>query len=64
MCLGVTKSLVIDMAFMLEPHTEDELPECLLGVVRLKKIDLDNPVWLPGSAGAAAAGQVESKKDQ
>jgi hypothetical protein len=55
MCLGVTKSLVIDMAFCLEPHEEEELPEALLGVIRLKKIDLDCREWLPGSQGAADA---------
>jgi hypothetical protein len=55
MCLPVTKSLVIDMAFMLEPHDEDELPETLLGVVRLKKLDLESREWLPGSHGAEAA---------
>lgn len=61
MCLGVTKSLVIDLAFCLEPHVDDELPECLLGVVRLKKLDLDKREWLPGSQGALKA---ESKKDK
>ena len=54
MCLGVTKSLVVDMAFLLEPHTDEELPENLLGVVRLKKIDLSCKQWMPGSKGAVA----------
>lgn len=62
MCLGVTKSLVIDMAFCLEPHSEDELPESLLGVVRLKKIDLGCRQWLPGSMGWKGE-QANKKKD-
>ncbi|KNC86780.1 hypothetical protein SARC_01074 [Sphaeroforma arctica JP610] len=47
MCLPATKSLTIDMAFLLESHKHEELPERLLGTVRLKKIDLSSAQPLP-----------------
>ena len=37
---SATKSLVIDLAIVLEGHTADELPESLLGTVRLNHLDL------------------------
>lgn len=43
MVQGVTKSLVVDMAFLLEAQSEEELPETMLGAVRLQHISLDNP---------------------
>lgn len=30
MCIGVVSTLVVDLAFLFEGHTEDELPEALL----------------------------------
>lgn len=49
MVQGVTKSLVVDLAFLLEAQTEDELPENILGTVRLQHASLDNPVRVPKS---------------
>jgi hypothetical protein len=46
---GATKSLVVDIAFMLESQSEDELPESILGAVRLQRLSLDNPVRVPSS---------------
>ncbi|OQR95268.1 hypothetical protein ACHHYP_00153 [Achlya hypogyna] len=47
MVTGVTKILVVDMAFLLESQTEEELPEAILGTVRLQHVSLDNPVKVP-----------------
>eukprot|EP01134_Creolimax_fragrantissima_P004401 CFRG4401T1 len=47
MCLPVCKSLTVDMAFLLESHRQIELPESLLGTVRMKKIDLSVALPLP-----------------
>uniref|UniRef100_K3W586 START domain-containing protein n=1 Tax=Globisporangium ultimum (strain ATCC 200006 / CBS 805.95 / DAOM BR144) TaxID=431595 RepID=K3W586_GLOUD len=47
MVQGVTKSLVVDMAFLLESQSEEELPENLLGAVRLQNVSLDKPTRVP-----------------
>nr|CCA18302.1 conserved hypothetical protein [Albugo laibachii Nc14]CCA18425.1 conserved hypothetical protein [Albugo laibachii Nc14] len=47
MVQGVTKSLVVDMAFLLEAQTEEELPEVLLGAVRLDRVALDRTFRVP-----------------
>ncbi|EGZ11181.1 hypothetical protein PHYSODRAFT_304784 [Phytophthora sojae] len=47
MVQGVTKSLVVDMAFLLEAQTDEELPEIILGAVRMQHISLDNPRRMP-----------------
>jgi len=47
MVQGVTKSLVVDMAFLLEAQSEEELPEVLLGAVRLQYVSLDKPTKMP-----------------
>ncbi|EQC37848.1 hypothetical protein SDRG_04871 [Saprolegnia diclina VS20] len=47
MVTGVTKILVVDMAFLLEAQTEEELPEAILGTVRLQHVSLDNPIKVP-----------------
>lgn len=47
MVQGVTKSLVVDMAFLLEAQSEEELPEIILGVVRLSNVSLDKPLRMP-----------------
>ena len=36
------KSVVVDMAFVLEGKREEELPEVLIGAVRLKNVDFKN----------------------
>ncbi|CAH0487049.1 unnamed protein product [Peronospora farinosa] len=47
MVQGVTKSLVVDMAFLLEAQSDEELPEIILGAVRLQHVSLDNPHRMP-----------------
>lgn len=49
MVQGVTKSLVVDMAFLLESQSEEELPENILGTVRLQNVSLDKPMRVPRS---------------
>ncbi len=51
---GVTKSLVVDMAFLLESQSEEELPETILGTVRLQRVSLDNPVKIKSQAVEAS----------
>eukprot|EP00124_Ichthyophonus_hoferi_P000679 Ihof_evm8s27 gene=Ihof_evmTU8s27 len=40
MALGITKSIVVDIAFAIEPHVDKELPERILGAIRFNHIDL------------------------
>eukprot|EP01026_Neomeris_dumetosa_P029487 TRINITY_DN23906_c0_g2_i1.p3 TRINITY_DN23906_c0_g2~~TRINITY_DN23906_c0_g2_i1.p3 ORF type:complete len:258 (+),score=32.85 TRINITY_DN23906_c0_g2_i1:248-1021(+) len=42
LAVGATKSLVIDIAFLFEGHSVTELPEQLLGTVRVKNLDLSD----------------------
>lgn len=39
LCTGYAKNLVVDMGFVLEGTSEEELPEVVMGSVRLKNID-------------------------
>ncbi|DAZ98422.1 TPA: hypothetical protein N0F65_000136 [Lagenidium giganteum] len=65
MVQGVTKSLVVDLAFLLEAQSEDELPENILGTVRLQHVSLDKPVRVPkaGPPSSPSPSQTEPKKD-
>ena len=38
--IGYITSLIVDMAFLIKGHAEEELPKRILGTVRLKKLDL------------------------
>ncbi|KAL3136999.1 hypothetical protein ABBQ32_006591 [Trebouxia sp. C0010 RCD-2024] len=49
---GALKGLVIDMAITLEGHTKDELPEALLGAVRLQNLDLNRAAVLDLETGS------------
>lgn len=40
LAIGYLSALTVDMAFLLESQTESELPEQILGTVRLTKLDL------------------------
>lgn len=46
MVSGVTKSVIVDMGIVLEGKTPQELPESLLGTVRLDHLDLSKAVYL------------------
>lgn len=42
--IGVITTLVVDMAFLVQANTEDELPERLIGAVRVSHIELSSAV--------------------
>ncbi len=54
---GATKSLVIDMAVLFEGQAEDELPEQLLGTVRLDHMDLGTAPWLDVERGVVSTSE-------
>jgi hypothetical protein len=47
MVRGATKSLVVDLSFLLEGTTAAELPESLIGAARFKNLDLATFTTLP-----------------
>ena len=49
--MGATKSVVVDMGIVLEGHAADELPEALLGTVRLSRVDMATGRWLDTKMG-------------
>ena len=49
--MGATKSVVVDMGIVLEGHSHDELPEALLGTVRLSRVDMGCGRWLDTRTG-------------
>jgi len=46
--LGFSKTLVVDMAFLLEGRSRQEFPERVLGSLRLKNVDFKNSQRLVG----------------
>eukprot|EP00249_Psilotum_nudum_P010771 c22754_g1_i1 orf=478-1410(+) len=46
LALGYVNSVAVDMAFLIEAQTEEELPERLLGAVRIAQIELESAVWV------------------
>jgi hypothetical protein len=46
MVRGSTKSLTIDLGFVLEGQSPFELPECLIGAMRIDHLDLTTAVAL------------------
>ena len=48
---GMTRSLVVDMAIVLEGHSPEELPEQLLGTVRCAHLDLNSAKLLDTATG-------------
>ena len=61
------KHIVIDLAFAIEPREDDELPEAVLGTVRLSRIDVTRPVlveaepddWVLGHLGTRHGDSVD-----
>jgi hypothetical protein len=41
---GYISALVVDMAFFIRSDVEEELPECLIGVGRLARLQMDKAV--------------------
>ncbi len=48
---GATKSLVIDMGILLQANQPDELPERLIGTIRLSALDLKTASFLDVKSG-------------
>ncbi|XP_051149212.1 protein ENHANCED DISEASE RESISTANCE 2-like [Andrographis paniculata] len=46
--LGYVTSIVVDLAIVIEAKEEEELPEYILGTVRLNRIEIDSAVPLEG----------------
>jgi len=53
MALGASRALVVDMAFLIESKTQEELPETVIGAVRCCRMDLRTNLKVPagGSLG-------------
>eukprot|EP00123_Amoebidium_parasiticum_P007176 comp17938_c1_seq1/m.18241 comp17938_c1_seq1/g.18241 ORF comp17938_c1_seq1/g.18241 comp17938_c1_seq1/m.18241 type:complete len:322 (-) comp17938_c1_seq1:34-999(-) len=52
--VGATKTLALDIAFLVESQSEAKLPEVVLGTVRFDHIDLARAAkWVPREAAAA-----------
>lgn len=60
LAIGYLTTLTVDLAFLLESQTESELPEQILGTVRLKKMDLAAAVPVELLAKDAAASSEET----
>ena len=54
---GATSSLTIDLAFLLEGREEDELPETVLGTVRLNHMQLTSAAKASSFHDAAAGSE-------
>jgi hypothetical protein len=48
--MGITKSIVIDMAFCLQGNEDEELPEVLLGSCRFTHVDVKSAIRYPISS--------------
>ncbi|KAL9673456.1 hypothetical protein QQ045_029714 [Rhodiola kirilowii] len=44
--LGYLNNLVIEMAFLIQANTQEELPEALLGTCRLNQLDASKAKWI------------------
>ncbi|KAH9649103.1 hypothetical protein KPL70_025858 [Citrus sinensis] len=42
--IGVITTLIVDMAFLVQANTTDELPERLIGVIRVSHIELKSAI--------------------
>ena len=51
--LGALRSLVIDLAFVLQGNSDAELPENLLGTLRLSHLDPEKAVAPPPLPGGS-----------
>ena len=49
--MGATKAVVVDLAIVLQGNSADELPEALLGTVRLARVDMGAARYLDTKAG-------------
>lgn len=47
LALGYVTSVSVDMAFLIESQSDEELPEKLLGAVRMAQIEMESAVYFP-----------------
>ncbi|KAH7433548.1 hypothetical protein KP509_07G074600 [Ceratopteris richardii] len=52
LALGYVSSVTVDMAFLVEAQTEEELPERILGAVRIAQIEMASASLIEQAAGA------------
>jgi hypothetical protein len=45
--IGYLSKLVIEMAFLIQANTEEELPESILGTCRLSNLDMTKAISAP-----------------
>eukprot|EP01134_Creolimax_fragrantissima_P001300 CFRG1300T1 len=62
MVVGATKSLVIDIAFIIEAQSEEELPERVLGTVRLNRMDTTKYLRVPKKSDILSEDAEDSEK--
>lgn len=55
------KHIVIDLAFAIEPRDDDELPEAVLGTVRLSRIDVVRPGLIAAEPDDWVLGQMGTR---
>ena len=61
LAIGYLTTLTVDLAFLLEAQAESELPEQILGTVRLKKMDLAAAVPVEQDAATSDGTSVQSR---
>ena len=58
LALGYVTTVSVDMAFLIESQTDDELPEKLLGAVRIAQIEMEAASYLEAVPEISASGPV------
>lgn len=52
------KYIVIDLGFAIEPRSDDECPEVVIGSVRLSRVDVTKPAMVTAEPGDMLLGQI------
>lgn len=58
LALGYVNLVAVDMAFLIESQTEEELPEKILGAVRIAQIEMGSAVYVETQREAPALSQI------
>jgi hypothetical protein len=61
MVRGATKSLAVDLSFLIEGIRPEELPEVLIGAVRFTHLDLDTSTAVDTSREVPLAPSIPSR---